>query len=73
MYPLIDHGQQPMKMHTELTLLYKYTNNTNLPRKGIKRLPATYGTVTMERRHMVTGMTSLRRTNDMFISRRPFW
>ena len=24
MYPLIDHGQQPMKMHTEVTLLYKY-------------------------------------------------
>ena len=22
--PLIDHGQQPMKMHTEVTLLYKY-------------------------------------------------
>ena len=21
--PLIDHGQQPMKMHTEVTLLYK--------------------------------------------------
>ena len=20
--PLIDHGQQPMKMHTEVTLLY---------------------------------------------------
>ena len=23
-YPLTDHGQQPMKMHTEVTLLYKY-------------------------------------------------
>ena len=23
--PLIDHGQQPMKMHTEVTLLYKLT------------------------------------------------
>ena len=22
--PLIDHGQQPKKMHTEVTLLYKY-------------------------------------------------
>ena len=22
--PLIDHGQQPMKIHTEVTLLYKY-------------------------------------------------
>ena len=22
--PLIDYGQQPMKMHTEVTLLYKY-------------------------------------------------
>ena len=21
-YPLVDHGQQPMKMHTEVTLLY---------------------------------------------------
>ena len=24
MCPLIDHGQQPMKMHTEVTLLYNY-------------------------------------------------
>ena len=23
MCPLIDHGQQPMKMHTEVALLYK--------------------------------------------------
>ena len=21
---VVDHGQQPMKMHTEVTLLYKY-------------------------------------------------
>ena len=37
--PLIDHGQQPMKMHTEVTLLYKlpfslilgvHLNNKNL-------------------------------------------
>ena len=26
--PLIHHGQQPMKMHTEVTLLYKYRLNT---------------------------------------------
>ena len=24
MRPLINHGQQPVKMHTEITLLFKY-------------------------------------------------
>ena len=33
--PLIDHGQQPMKMHTEVTLLYElyYSRNCRLPQK----------------------------------------
>ena len=26
MCPFIDHGQQPMKMHTEVTLLYNYSD-----------------------------------------------
>ena len=27
--PFIDYGQQPMKMHTEVTLFYKYINNVH--------------------------------------------
>ena len=27
--PFIDHGQQPMKMHTEVTLFNKYINNVH--------------------------------------------
>ena len=34
--PLIDHGQQPMKMHTEVTLLYKVLSQTFNNKIGIK-------------------------------------
>ena len=31
--PLIDYGQQPMKMHTEVTLFYKLNSYKKLWRK----------------------------------------
>ena len=67
MCPLIDHGQQPMKMHTEVTLLYKSHYNSRL----IGCLYSIYSVQTFLSKAFLCSLhaMSVQKASDIFVSK----